>query len=270
METQPTKPERSSLVFLVDALLSVEKQRVAVNVRHSHLKLNDRTDSDTDAVLEQLQGVEDFITRRVAAYVKAHPAQPWFSRVKGIGEENIAKIIGLVDITRANSVSSLWKFAGFDVQNGHSPKRQAGQKLSYNSQLRSMCWRVASSLLKANGKFYDYYLKEKAAYVARYEREGKKIVKATELPKKEGKHYEPADMISEGHVHNQALRKMAKLFLSCLWHVWRENEGLPTRVPYAVEYQGHTHIIDPWEMVDREAKKSRKVKASSTPAAKAA
>ncbi|GAJ19172.1 unnamed protein product [marine sediment metagenome] len=54
-----------------------------------------------------------------------------------------------------------------------------------------------------------------------------------------------------GHLDAMAVRKMIKLFLACLWLVWREAEGLPTRSPYAIEKQGHSSVISPWEMTDR-------------------
>ena len=58
-------------------------------------------------------------------------------------------------------------------------------------------------------------------------------------------------MIAEGHVHNQAMRKMVKLFLACLWLTWREAEGLPVAKPYAIDQLGHDSYIAPWDMVDR-------------------
>ncbi|GAI60360.1 unnamed protein product, partial [marine sediment metagenome] len=128
----------------------------------------------------------------------------------------------------------------------------------FNSQLRSMCWRLGSSLLRAKGKFYDYYLKEKDKYYQKYENQGVRIVPATSLPKKEGKRYEPQDMIAAGHIHNQALRKTIKLFLACLWLVWREAEGLPLTNPYAIDILKHQSLIDPWEMTDRLAKPPEK------------
>jgi len=248
-----------------------------------------------------------------------HPAYPWFSRVKGIGKENIGKVVGQVNIRKAPTISSLWKFAGMDVVQvevspeeqfteiqksadalqvrlaqlrkkyarhpekeakdvtvltssaiggltesllgqldtlepvvrGYAPRRVPGQKLKHNSQLRVMCFRLATSLLRAQGCFAGYYDKEKAKLVARYEKQGILIVPTLELPKVNGKVVEVAGTIASGHVHMQAQRKMIKLFLGCLWLVWREAEGLPTRPPYAIEQLGHTHLISPWEMTDR-------------------
>ncbi len=257
------KPPVNSFLFLVRSMLQIEKTRVATEARQTHLALRGKQDPETDELLKKLIELERFVDGRIATRIKEHPAYPWFSRVKGVGKENIGKVVGLVDIRRAGTVSALWKFAGYHVVGGTAPKRvKGGGTLEWNSQLRSMCWRLAGSLLKAQGIFYEYYLREKERYYERYRAEGKQVVKASELPQARGKRVESDGVITEGHIHNQALRKMVKLFLACLWHVWREAEGLPTRVPYAHEKQGHTTIIDPWEMVDKPAKKQRKVSAA--------
>lgn len=242
-----------SLTAMVDAVLVIEKLRVASEVRQSHLALQNRQDPETDELHRRLQDLEDYVDGRVAYLIKTHPAYGWFSKVKGIGKENIGKVVALIDIVKAPTPSSLWQFAGYapDKEGKAMRRVKGGGKLSYNSQLRSMCWRVGSSLLRARGKFYGYYLKEKDKYQQRYDNEGVKIIPATRLPKKAGKKYEPAGVISEGHLHNQAMRKMIKLFLASLWVTWREAEGLPITKPYAIDQLGHNSYIDPWEMVDR-------------------
>lgn len=311
--------EPRPLATLVDAQLAVEKRRVATQVRQKHLALDERQDPDTDWLLGELEGLEERITARVANIITGHPAYPWFSRVKGVGKENIAKVVGQIDVAKAPTISSLWKFAGMHVVQvevspeqqfeeiqksadalqakleqlrekyakrpekegedvtaltssaigdlteslsgqlnnlepvvrGYAPRRHSGQKLEYNSQLRVMCFRLATSLLRAQGCFAEYYDGEKAKLVTRYGNQGILIVPTLELPKVNGKVVEVAGTIASNHVHMQAQRKMIKLFLGCLWLVWREAEGLPTRPPYAIEQLGHTHLISPWAMTDR-------------------
>lgn len=63
---------------------------------------------------------------------------------------------------------------------------------------------------------------------------------------------------SLGRINNMAQRYTAKMFLSHLWSVWRELEGLPVRMPYAIEYLGHETYIDPWGFADVEQKPKRK------------
>lgn len=250
-----------TLNSLVDATLAIEKLRVASEVRQSHLKLQGKVDPETDELHNRLVSLEEYVDGRIALLIKAHPAYPWFSQVKGIGLENVAKIIGLVRIESeykedgsempfANTISALWSFAGYSVENGKAPKRKAGDTLSYNSQLRSMCWRVGGSLMKSKGKFYDYYLSQKERYALRFQNESIKVVPASQLPKIDGKKQEGTGYISEGHLHNMALRKMIKLFLACLWLKWREGLGLSTTSPYAIDQLKHNHYIKPEEMMD--------------------
>lgn len=287
------------LSSLVDAQLSVDKMRVRTRVRQAHLERNGRKDPETDELLKKLLELEEYIDGRVARLITDHPAYPWFSLIKGIGKENIGKVIGQirvkpiieidesgneVELPYADTISALWKFAGFSVEEGKAPKRVTGKKLNYNSQLRSMCWRLATSIQKAGlrqmcndcdstfgsvnkacpscgsvnfsitatTKFTKYLLEQKAALRQKYIDKGYSIVPASSLPKDDNdKKYEPEGVISEGHLHNQALRKMIKLFLSCLWLEWRKAEGLPLTKPYAIGILEHAHYIDPWNMVDK-------------------
>jgi len=263
------------LPTLVDSQLSIEKIRVALQVRQSHLKLQEKEDLETDNLLNEVKELEDYVDKRVATLLKQHPAYPWFSRVLGIGPENIAKVVGLIEIEKAPTVSSLWKFAGFHVEeNGTAPKREPGKKLEYNSKLRSMCWRVGDSLIRARGKngpskFALYYYQEKEKYLARFKAEGRSIVPADKLPKVNGKKIENEDFISEGHIHAMAKRKMVKMFLSMLWVEWRKAESLPISEPYAIAHlEGHTRLRTPEEFLDKllvePKRKGRKTYASKT------
>jgi len=318
----------SKLAYMVDAQLAIEKQRVASEVGLSHLAKQGREDPERVELHRRQVDLEDYIDGRVAILIGSHPAYPWFSRVMGVGLENIGKVVAPVRVKPADylrcpechhrydkvtglttcpkckveleeppfaqTISALHKFAGFapDKEGKAMRRVKGGGKLAYDSQLRSMCWRLGSSILRAGlrkqcthcgtkigevklkknegkcptcgtdkfqvvamTKLGAYYLREKDKYYQRYENEGRKIIPATSLPKdKDGKRYEPEDLISEGHVHNQAMRKMIKLFLACLWLVWRKAEGLPVTKPYAIDKLGHNSYIDPWEMVDRDAK----------------
>lgn len=249
---QPPVIQQSTLAALVDAALAVEKVRVRSQVRQSHLALDGRHDDETDDLVAKLKELEAYVDGRVAAHLTTHPAYPWFSRVKGIGKENIGKVLGPVDIHKAQTISALWKFAGFSVDDGHAPKRvKGGGKLSYNSQLRTMCWRLGSSLLRARGRFYMFYCERKEEYQKRYAAAGVAIVPVTSLPKVDGKRTETPTMISEGHVHNMASRKMIKAFLACLYISWRTAEGLPVPAPYAIAHLGHAHMYRPEDFVDR-------------------
>ena len=292
---QGKEKPKNQLRALVEAQLVIEKLRVQSQVRISHLKRRNRSDVETEKLHERIVELEEYVDGTVARLIIAHPAYPWFSRVKGVGKENIGKVVGLIEafdhyyeqgdsmipgfvnreleiytvmegdkaiekegiwvkgIERLPTISALWKYTGFDVWNGAAPIRVKGSLTTYNSRLRSMCWRLGSSLLRAQGKFYNYYLNEKDKEAKRQINKGVEIVPAASLPKKGSKRYETKQFISEGHVHNRAMRKMIKLFLACLWLVWREAEGLPTTSPYAIGQLGHHSFISPEDMADKQA-----------------
>jgi hypothetical protein len=267
---------RDALSALVDASIAIEKIRVSAQVRQSHLRRRNKAAPETEDLFRRLTELEDYVNDRIAHLIENHPAYHWFSLVKGVGRENIAKVIGLIDINRAPTISSLWMFAGFAPDDGKAMKKVKGQKLQYNSQLRSMAWRLANSLRIAKGKFYDYYIREKVNYTERFIGQGYKVLPTPggrwgclncganwakkrditpcctnpEIEKRTRE--EPSGVLWLGHLDAMALRKMTKLFLACLWLVWREAENLPTRVPYPIGRQGHTSLISPWEMIDRE------------------
>lgn len=241
----------------------IEKEKVRLQVRKTHLAKRGQQDIETENLLQRLSDMEQYIDGRMAEIIQQHPAYPWFSRVKGIGKENIGKVIGLirvkpeqglrkiqdsedwelVDLPYAQTISAVWKFCGYAVDDGHAPRREKGTKLTYNNTLRSMCWRLGTSLMRGRGKFYEKYLAFKQMYQQRYISNGWQIVPKKDDPENK--------IISEGHIHNMALRKMIKLFLACLVIVWREAEGLPPTKPYVIDKLGHDSYIDPWNMVDK-------------------
>jgi len=295
----------NALSNLVDAELAIERERVSLDIRLSHLKLQGRDCKDTADTRDKLVEVEHWVEGRIANILKEHPAYPWFSRVKGIGTENIAKCLGsirikpeqgyrrnpktkaleFVDLPYADTVSAIWAFSGDAVNgDGKAMRPQPGEVLTYNKELRTMWWRLGGSILKAGlrqkctrcgaavgqasvashgckdaafvsvgtSRFADYYLRQKARDIEQFTNRGWRVMPASELPKdNDGKRHEPDGVISEGHIHNRALRKMIKLFQACLFLVWREAEGLPPTKPYAIDVLRHDSLIQPWEMVDK-------------------
>ena len=65
----------STLPSLVDADAAIEKERIRLQVRESHLKLQGRIDPETSALVEKLLEWESYIDGRVAAL------QCWFSLI---------------------------------------------------------------------------------------------------------------------------------------------------------------------------------------------
>jgi hypothetical protein len=145
---------------------------------------------------------------------------PYITGVKGIGYSYDSQILSVVDIRKADTVSALWRYAGYAVIDGTTERLVKGEPLHYNKKLKSALYNVAGNFLKNNSPYRKFYDDAKIYYS-----ENRDWTKA--------------------HIHMASIRKMNKMFLSHLWHVWREVEGLETRELYVVEKLGHKHIIPP-------------------------
>jgi len=140
--------------------------------------------------------------------------------VKGVGKLLAAKVAAMIDIHKANTVSALWRYCGYAVIDGSRERPVKGEKLHYNWKLKTTCYLVGTSFLKCNSPYRLIYDQARTEYANKTE-------------------------WTKGHAHNAAMRKMIKHWLSHLWVVWREMEGLPTRPVYVDEKLGHTHISRP-------------------------
>jgi hypothetical protein len=202
--------------------------------------------------------VEEFKTM-LEDEIKIHPIwENWLQQVKGVSYLLAGEVIGgfgsALDVNESlgqhfKTVSQMWAFAGLDVRDGNkAPRFTRGQKASFNSELRSvLVGRLGTSLKLARGGYYRLYLRQKDRLASRLQREGIKIVPANDLPQKNGKHYEPKDVISKGHLDNMARRKMVKVFVSHLWETARQLEGLEAGESYVFGVLGHPkkHYIAP-------------------------
>jgi len=203
-------------------------------------------------VVPLLQELEDSLEKFLVKVVKEHPVWTnWASGIKGLGAKTLARLIGKPDIRKIETISSFWALFGWALKkfcprckeiwggtSGSCPKcnstniqiviqrKRAGAKLDYIPKLQSSSVIMGECLVKAGGKFYDYFVRERDL--------ARKVVR------------------SPGHAHNRGFRHMIKMVLACLYMVWRVAEGLPLRSPYPHEKLGHTSILLPQDFLDKE------------------
>lgn len=178
----------------------------------------------------------------------------WLVYVQGIGLALAAQVIGGFESalkpgetlgTHFKKASQMIAFAGLDInpETGKAWRRVKGQKLRYNAMLRSvLIGRLGSSFLKQKSLKSGYrrlYNQAKARLNRRFKRQGTQVVPSAKLPIKNGKRYEPKEMISKGHLHQMALRIPVKMFVRHFWEEIRRSEGLPCGRPYVIEVLGH-------------------------------
>ncbi len=249
----------------------IQKARIQFGNRISALERG--TDIDGSVNEQQLQTLQryyeyfDEIEREldvdIALAVRDEPVFVALSSIKGIGPGLSAKLIAMVDIERARTVSALWRYSGYGqgkywiedgkpiamvegwqwVKKGDKKERVrvrpepkpgwtmeerpdrplAGWCLPYNKRLKTALHLVATSFMRCGSPYRLVYDDAKEKY--------------------ERTHPE----WSKGHRHNAATRKMLKIFMSHWWVTYREIMGLPTNAPYVHAVLHHTHVYDRME-----------------------
>lgn len=211
------------------------------------------------------------------------PVWDWMVSIKGVGDHTAAKILAQFDdVGKFATISKFWRFSGWAVIDGKIDKCEKGVVSPYNRRLKSECYLIAENFIRQQTPVYaDLYYQEKskqkdihpsvlcrtctgkAVREKRTEYELNTVVlhdmcdehgaMMDELDKQYGKYAVKWDdctqkkkhkrQFNDGHLHARAMRKTVKIFLSHLWQVWRESEGLSVSQPWIADIGGHSNIV---------------------------
>jgi hypothetical protein len=229
----------ADLRFLVENYYDVQDNRLRSEGRNrAWLQIYNMPDAQMDIYQENISDkfldIEKWIYKQLDKEVKKHPLwKNWLVDVLGVGPALAGGFIGWIgDVSNFATISALNSYCGYACDNnGDAVRRKKGQKINWNPNLKKHLWKFGESIIKTKGKYREFYDKSKEYYKKKYPEE----IKVGNITK-----------YTKGHIHNMAIRKTEKLFLSHLWLTWRELEGLSTRSPYALEKLGHTTFIPPF------------------------
>lgn len=116
-----------------------------------------------------LKALERETLKEVTLHLKRHPISAWLLDQKGIGPTMAGVIVSEVDIHKAPTVSSLWKYSGLavDTTTGKADGHRRGQRSRFNPFLKTKMLKVlGDSFIKCNSpwrKFYDDYKHRKTS-----------------------------------------------------------------------------------------------------------
>ena len=125
--------------------------------------------------------------------------------VKYVGYQYLLRVLIRIDIRKANSPASLWRFGGYGLSRGgtadvHLTREHPGT-VTYSTRLR-----------KALGQIMYNLMHRRSAYRQEYDRYFKRQIEKG---------------IPVTRAASRAKRYMIKMWLKHLWRVWRRQEGLP-------------------------------------------
>ena len=183
---------------------------------------------------------EDDAEKRIQQAVKEFAIYTEFLEgVRGCGPMMSAVVISQFDIHKAEYPSSLHAYAGLDVVKGKGRSRQkehlvdqtyvdaegkeqTKKGISFNPFVKTKLVGVlGSSFIKSGGPYREVYDNYK--------------YRLQHMPAHADK--------TKGHIHNMAVRYMVKRFLTDLYKVWRELEGLPVALEYSEAKLGIVHKV---------------------------
>lgn len=245
--------EGNVLRMLVDSREVIQKGRIAwTNRRKAAERHADIVDERTATLYEYYEDaymdLEAQMTRQIGDFAKAMPIIQEMMSVKGVGTTLAARVVSMIDISRTEHVSSLWRYAGYAVIDGKAERPKKGEKLHYNRRLKTAVYLVSLSLIRATGRGQGGISPYRKFYEASrnyYEHNPQYALPHGEL--NGNGEWVTVKAWTKDHIWKASLRRVAKLWLSHLWVVWRSMEGLSIEAPYVHAVLGHNTYYTPVE-----------------------
>lgn len=238
--------------YLVDAYYAMQEYRKAAANQVRSLAESREPHDVLRWLFEQNATVESQIKRALDSWTDALPAARWAKSICGIGPVISAGLAAHIDVSRCNTVGRIWRFAGLDP----TVAWQKGQKRPWNTNLKTLCWKIGESFVKVSRREDDFYgklyLQRKAIEQERNEAGAFADQAARKLERfKIGKNTDAYKAYSigklpPGHIHARAKRWAVKLFLAHYHHVaYTLLHGAPPPKPYVISVLGHADMIMP-------------------------
>jgi hypothetical protein len=251
---QPTNPH--TVKELVKAYYRIQDVRIAIAAQSRELAKSGDSNELTDHIANNMKYMElaliDPFTRFSNTYVPGR----WAISQFGIGPVITAGLLSNIDISKAPTAGSIWRFAGMDP----TVSWNKGQKRPWNADLKVLVWKIGQSFMKFSnydkcfyGKLYKQdkqrriELNESGAYAE----SAKRILESKNWRANKSRDTLDSGMLPPAQIDAQARRFAAKIFLSHFHTVWYEDyhtqlQGKPVRAPrpYAISHGGHAHMIE--------------------------
>lgn len=234
--------DKTSIQKIVTSYSRIQDVKLAIESLNS----GSNTVPTIDSMIQALSSVDSIVKRPISNFIGDSIVGKWASSQVGIGQVLTAGLMSYIDIEKAHSPGAIWRYAGLDPSYNN--------KKSYNSELKSICWKIGSSFAKYSTKpnsFYGkLYLQDKERRTAKNE-EGLYADKAQEiLSDLPYKYRSDQDLLMQGKLSDeqidaQARRFAVKIFLSHYYAIaYQEHHGEPAVRPSFITINGKKEFID--------------------------
>ena len=234
---------------VVDAYYNLQENRIAFAAQARELEKAGSPFELVNFLAANLSYMEKSLKNPLQAYAQNSVVGSWAMSQYGIGPVLAAGLLAHIDITKAPTAGSVWRYAGLDP----TIVWEKGQKRPYNAELKTLCWKIGQSFMKFSGKdecFYGkLYRQDKERRVAKndagdYSEFAKSILQTKNFKENKTRQTLESGKLSDAQIDAQARRFAVKIFLSHYHAVaYQDYHNTPAPRPYIIEHGGHVHEI---------------------------
>lgn len=234
---------------IVDAYYVLQENRMAFAAQTRELQKQGSAHELVALLYDGLYRMEKALKRPLEDYAKSSIAGEWAISQYGIGPVLAAGLSAHIDIAKAPTAGSVWRYAGLDP----TQTWEKGQKRPFNAELKTLCWKIGQSFMKFSGKdecFYgQLYKQDKARRIAKneagdYADFAKSILEKKNFKANQTRSKLESGILSDAQIDAQARRFAVKIFLSHYHAVaFQAHHGEPAPRPYIIAHGDHVHEI---------------------------
>lgn len=242
--------DRDQARFLVDLYYRWQEHRIALRGQERALTANEKPVDLVGHFATQTETLERQMVGVLDVFSTSSEVGRWSREQMGVGPVIAAGLLAHIDITKAPTVGSIWRFAGLDP----TVTWGKGEKRPWNADLKVLCWKLGDSFVKVSGRdnaFYGkLYRERKVQEVTKNEAgdfadQAAATLEEKNIREKKTRSAYEAGMLPDGRIDLRARRYAVKLFLAH-WHevAYREHYNAEPPAPYPIAHLGHVHKIE--------------------------
>lgn len=241
--------DSNSARLVVDAYYTLQENRIAFSAQARELEKENSPHELVAFMAHNLQIMEKALKYPLERFAASTVAGEWALKQYGIGPVLAAGLAAHINIAKAPTAGSIWRYAGLDP----TQTWEKGQKRPFNAELKTLCWKIGQSFMKFSGKdqcFYGHlYKQDKARRIAKneageYAEFAKSILEKKNFKANQTRAKLESGVLSDAQIDAQARRFAVKIFLSHYHAVaYQDHHGEPAPRPYIIAHGGHVHEI---------------------------
>lgn len=143
-----------SMRDIVSAYYRMQSERSVLSAHSNKLQESEYNHDVLDRVSDVFVSIEDSLYPLFETFSSQYRVGQWALLHSGITPVFVAGLISNIDISKAYNVSSVYRYCGIDP----SLTYVKGSKVPWNTDLKSLVWKIGQSISKSNTDKHSFYV----------------------------------------------------------------------------------------------------------------